>query len=118
MRKTGIIIVMTLTMLLFAPVSHADPFLMCDPQYGVTHYRVECPDAGYDVISDAGTDTAMDHDLATFPTGEHQCNAYAGEAWTLNGEASGVILWSDPTPFLLGRPAESNAPSGMGIVLP
>ena len=121
MKKIGIIAVMAVTMLLFSPMSHADPILSCGPQAGVTHYRLEGVDVSYAETSDAAPDTTGNHDLAGIPEGEHQYQFYAGKWWTLvvDGQTQTVIKWGDPTPpFTLGNPGTSNVPSGIEMVLP
>jgi len=90
----------------------AGPYLTCDPQDGVTSYRIVTPSGAE--ITDAVNGAAM-VDLSTWPTGETQAEISAGAPWTLDGMLTEVIEWSDPRPFALGRPAELQSPMNIGL---
>ena len=60
----------------------ADPYLVCDPQTGVTNYEVVAN--GNASIVDARPDTTLAYDLEPFPVGVH------------NFEVSAIIITNEP----------------------
>jgi len=112
MKKLPILLI-----LLFASTAFGEPFLTCDPQPDITKYRMAIPAISYDEESIANADGSGNHDLGTLPVGEHNGEFYAGAEWVLDGVPQGIWRWSDPTPFLLRKPAASE-PDGNRIVLP
>lgn len=93
--------------------AYADPFLVCDPQAGVTQYRVVF-DGGGEELSPAQVDGAALHDIGHLTIGSHTGTIEAGAQYTLNGEEQPVWKWSDPVPFDLTVPA---TPAVVGIGL-
>jgi len=101
MKKIGIIAVMAVTMLLFSPMSHADPFLVCDPQAGVTHYEITGD------ITDTVTaepDGSIKRDMAGTADGTYNIDVKACNLWGC----------SDPSPFGFSK-SQCGAPAGIGL---
>jgi hypothetical protein len=68
---------------LFVANAHASPFLVCDPQTGVTHYVVTI-DGVTDTVPafDLGDGTVMlKYDLASLGDGEHNCQVKSKNIW-------------------------------------
>ena len=100
-------------LVLSAVVAHADPFLTCDPQEGVTKYRMSL--GGIETTSDALADGAAMADLANAPEGTTNGTLAAGGPWTLDGVPQETLLWSTPSPFVLGRPSVSSPPANLSL---
>lgn len=97
-------------------IASAEPFLVCDPQAGVTKYRLEFTgsvDPAVEVAAE--TDGSLKYDLVNWGNGLIQANAYAGKEVVLDGQPQGVWRWSEPTPFALdaGRPSP---PAALDVV--
>ena len=92
---------------------HADPFLTCDDQEGVTKYRF-VTSHGAEII-DATPEGAVLYDLAQLPIGETSAELSAGAPWTIDGIPQDVIEWSESRPFVLGRPGVLQSPSSIGL---
>ena len=75
-------LVLTLSLLLAPVLAWGAPFLVCDPQTGVTHYEVAVNGNAY--VVDAQLDTRLGYDLAPLPVGVH------------NFEVKAMILYNDP----------------------
>lgn len=112
MKKLLLIIVI----LLFAAGAYAgDVLLTCTPQEGAEVYKLEYLDV--EEISDAKLDGAAWHDLENVPVGETPSKLSAGKRWTVDGIPQLAIAWSDPTPFVLGRPilSQLQPPENMNL---
>ena len=107
-------LIFIIVLLLGAPVLYAEPFLTCDPQEGVTKYKV-IVDNGDEVISDANADGSAWHDINYVPEGLKPAEIYAGAYWTIDGVPQLTITWSDPHPFVLGRPSISQSPTSITL---
>ena len=94
MRK----ILLILLMILFPVWAWAGPFLVCDPQTGITHYEVTVD--GNSGIVDAQSDTTLAYDLAPLPIGVHNFEVKAMILY--NDPNGGAGSWgkSDPAPFV------------------
>jgi hypothetical protein len=99
--------------LLTATVLYADPFLTCDPQFGVTKYKLTIDTI--ESLSDANADGSAWHDLINIPAGDHDAILAAGKHWTIDGVLQPSIEWSDPSPFVLGRPDVSQLPTNISL---
>lgn len=106
---------MKILVILFMMVSiaSADPFLTCDPQAGVTKYKLVINEV--ESFSDAKADGSAWHDMVDTPVGEHNATFVAGKAWTIDGVPQEPIEWSDPTPFVLGRPGALPLPTSISL---
>ena len=105
-----------LALFFFVGFAYADPFLTCDPQPGITKYKMSI--AGIDSESNAKTDGSAWVDLANVPAGETNGELRAGGFWTLDGVPQGAFEWTNPTPFLLGRPSVQSPPSNLHLDAP
>ena len=76
--------------LLFAATAHATPYLVCDPQEGVTGYEIV--DNGNPAITiDAQADGSLRYDLAEIAKGEHSYAVKACSMWGCS-ESSGIVI--------------------------
>lgn len=93
-------------------LSWSGPFLVCDPQAGITHYRIV--GLGPDMItSTAIADGSLRHDLASLSPGAYSirvaaCTAESGTVW----EAC-----SATTPFSFTKPSLSAPSTPAGVKL-
>jgi hypothetical protein len=102
--------------LLFPSLGFAEPFLTCDPNPGVTKYRVTVPAIGLEEFSNALLDGSAYHDIASIPDGVHDGELQAGkEEYSIDGVGHGIWRWSAPTPFTLGIPQEPGSSTGIGL---
>ena len=86
-------------------VCQAAPFLVCDPQEGVTKYVLDI-DGVETTILTAQADGSLRYDMAAYiNTGNHAVRAKAGNIW-------GWSTYSDPFNFDADTP---NAVSGVGL---
>jgi hypothetical protein len=99
-------------LILLVASAGAAPFLTCDPQPTVTHYKVICDEV--QVIFEAQEDTTMLWDMEHLASGTYSCKTFAGNAYMLDG-VSETIEWSPPRPFALGVPLELQSPQGLGL---
>jgi hypothetical protein len=84
--------------------------LTCDPQEGVTKYRVTGE------VVDAETDGSVKWNISGISAGEYNGTLEAGREYVLDGVPQGVWRWSDPVPFVLGVPEKSSPSTGQKIV--
>lgn len=86
----------------------AAPFLVCDPQEGVTHYGVTFTGQDKQVVA-AQTDSSLKYDLGAVPEGENSVSVTAikDTAWGR--------LESAPAPFVFRRPGKPTPPIGIGL---
>lgn len=95
--------------LLIPVLALAAPFLVCDPQEGVTHYGLTFAGKELEEVS-AQPDGSLKYDLAVVPFGENTVTAIAikySETW-------GRIP-SDPAPFSFVRPMPPLRPAGLAL---
>jgi hypothetical protein len=110
-----LILVFTTVFILISTLAFAaGPYLTCDPQEGVTKYKLII-DNGVEVVSNANADGSAWHDMSDTPTGIHDASFYAGAFWTIDDVQQLTINWSDPRPFVLGRPNVSQSPTNIGL---
>lgn len=89
--------------------------LVCDPQAGVTDYRVQGLDPARTDVN-AQPDGSVKYDVSTLAPGQYNGTIQAGARYTLNGSTQPAIKWSDPpTPFDLGVPDTPAGSSGMAV---
>jgi hypothetical protein len=108
MRSLLILIALLFTMPLWA-----DPFLTCDPQAGVSKYKLTIDTV--ESLSDANADGSAWHDLINIPAGDHDAILAAGKHWTIDGVLQPSIKWGDPSPFVLGSPDVSQLPTNISL---
>ncbi len=100
MKKSLVCLVIFL--LVFSSMALAGPFLVCDPQEGVTHYKISTGDVKQVVAAEA--DGSLKYDLSQIDPGALSRELRAGSTYDLDGEPSIVFEWSDPLPFVLKKP--------------
>ena len=108
-----LIVLFCLMFLLTPTILLAEPFLTCDPQEGVTKYELTL--GGVTSESDALPDGAAWHDIGSAPEGKTNASLKAGGPWTIDDEDQLIFVWSDPAPFVLGRPSVSQSPMNMSL---
>lgn len=106
MRK---LILIVLAIVLMASVSYAAPFLICDPQAGITHYKIT-GDAYWTGNIPAQPDGSIRSDLAGIVSGTYNIQLSACINDTLWGEAC-----SAEVPFSFTRPPIPGVPQNTGL---
>ena len=103
------LILIILFLLLSLTLAQAAPFLVCDPQTGVTLYRLTGP-AWVSVSVPAQPDGSIKMDVATAPTGTSSITVSA--CWT-------SLEWgeqcSDVVPFVFIRPSKPIIPGNIKL---
>ena len=102
--KVLIFLVFAITFLLPA-MSRAAPFLVCDPQSGITEYIIDINGTELSVFS-AESDGSMRYDLQGLAERSYTVKAKAGNLW-------GWSAYSDPFVFNVSIPLK---PSNVKIV--
>jgi hypothetical protein len=104
-----------LLLLIFSTVAYSEPFLVCDPQTGVTDYELDFPLQGVKETTTAQPDGSLKFDLGTWVHGHGWFNgqAKAGVTYEVLDETTGETTtaqdWSDPAPFKLKIPNKKSA---------
>ena len=111
MKKLLIYLVLFL-LVAFVSSALAGPFLVCDPQDGVTHYKISTGEVNQVVAAEA--DGSLKYDLSNIEPGTLSRELRAGATYDLDGEASEAIEWSTPVPFVLKKPLVS-LPTGLSL---
>jgi len=75
---------------MFAATAHATPYLVCDPQDGVTEYEIVDNGATLPMVA-AQADGSLRYDLAGIEKGEHSYQVKACNMWGCS-EASGIVI--------------------------
>jgi len=103
--------ILIMTILLFPIEALCSPFLVCDPQATVTHYKIT-GDAFWTGNIASQADGSLRTELATIPVGTHTVQAVAcrtGDGWP--------EVCSVPTlPFTFIRPGVPVIPSGIKLL--
>lgn len=97
-----------LTVLVSVP-AFAAPSLVCDPQAGVTYYKIT-GDAYWTASVPAQADGSVRTDLAGIPSGTHSIKVAACKNDPLWGEQCSAAI-----PFDFTRPTVPGAPTNMGL---
>lgn len=108
MKKIAATIIMVLAL---PALALAGPFLVCDPQTGVTSYRITGLSAGT-ISSIAIADGSMRHDLAGIASGTYNIAVAA-----CTGEGTVWETCSATTPFSFTKPSLSAPSSPAGVKL-
>jgi hypothetical protein len=90
----------------------AAPFLICDPQAGVTHYKLQWQGFSEQILP-AQADGSLKYDLVNY-SGDSPAQVWAGSEAILDGVPQGVYNWSTPVPFVL-QFMKPSAPSGVAL---
>jgi len=104
------IILIIISILLMSSVAMAAPFLVCDPQTGVTLYRLTGP-AWVPVSVVAQPDGSIRMDVASSTVGSNSLPVAACKADAVWGE-----LCSTTVPFSFTRPAAAVVPGNLRLV--
>lgn len=106
MKKAILWTLMTiLAVLIGATLGQAAPFLVCDPQAGVTFYRIT-GDPYFTADIPAQADGSLRVDVGTIPSGVHNVQVYAcatGQNWP------GGVCSQTATPFSFTKPSAPGA---------
>jgi hypothetical protein len=101
-------------MLIVLPLTTFADSLVCDPQAGVTDYRVVGLDPARVNVSAEG-DGSLKYDVAVLAPGSYSGSVEAGARYMLNGVPQGPARWSNPVPFDLTVPGTPAASSGLAV---
>ena len=101
--------ILILAILLFPIEAFCSPFLVCDSQATVTHYKIT-GDAFWTGNIPAQADGSIRSELATIPTGTHSITAVACRTDAIWGEQC-----SGPAPFTFSRPGAPVIPAGIKL---
>ena len=99
-----------LTILLFPVQAFCSPFLVCDPQATVTHYKIT-GDAFWTGNIASQADGSIRTELATIPVGVHNIAVVACRTDAIWGEAC-----SSSAPFSFVRPGVPTIPGGIKLL--
>jgi len=102
-------ILIVISILLMSTVAWSSPFLVCDPQTGVTLYRLTGP-AWVPVSVVAQPDGSIKMDVATAPVGSSAVTLAACKDDAVWGE-----LCSAYVPFVLVRPSAAANPASIKL---
>ena len=97
-----------------ASYAYAEPFLVCDPQVGVTQYKIVWAGGATEYIS-ADVDGALHYDAVGLSQGDSSGDLFAGKAWGVDGDPQEAFEWSDPRPFVLTKPSASAIPTNLRL---
>ena len=100
-----------LIVFMFSTTLYAAPFLVCDPQSGVTHYNLTGDKLWVPVTSPAIIDGSIKLDVAISAVGTTNMTVKACIADVIWGERCSEI-----SPFVLARPGMPTVPSNARLV--
>ncbi len=103
------IILLVIGIVLMASTVFAGPFLVCDPQTGVTHYKLTGP-AWVPATSTAIADGSLRLDIAASTVGSNALTVAACKTDVIWGE-----LCSATVPFSFVRPALPTTPANVKL---
>ena len=104
---------LAIAILLFASTAWAEPFLVCDPQEGVTEYKLAWNDG--EIEYSTAINGAAKHDMEAVKEGQSSGELFAGKPYVLDGADQNTLEWSDPRPFVLTRPLKPLSPTNIGL---
>jgi len=104
------ILLSTLLICLFPVFAFGGPFLVCDPQTGVTSYKITGPSWVVSPVP-AQTNGSLKMDVATSTVGVNSLTVSACITDPIWGEACSAAV-----PFAFTRPASPNASVGIGLI--
>jgi len=105
------LILIILAMAFMASSVFASPFLVCDPQTGVTSYQLTGPSWVPTAPVPGQADGSIKLDVATASVGANSLTVKACITDPLWG-----VLCSDAVPFVFTRPASPAKPIGIGLI--
>jgi len=104
------IILLAIGIVLMASVSWSAPFLVCDPQAGVTSYQLTGPSWVPTIPVVAQTDGSIKMDVAAANVGANAITVKACKTDPIWGEMCSV-----PFDYSFTRPASPVKPTGIGL---
>jgi len=105
------ILLIVLAMAFMASPVFASPFLVCDPQTGVTSYQLTGPSWVPTAPVPGQADGSIKLDVTTASVGANSLTVKACITDPLWG-----VLCSDAVPFVFTRPASPAKPIGIGLI--
>lgn len=110
---TILLVVLTL---IFVSAASAEKFLTSDPNPGAAQHRLTVNGSVWEPVAANPDGSAwINIEVPGIPVGQSNCQLEAGTAWVIDGEPQDAIAWSDPTPFVLGRPGTLSKPSNIQL---
>jgi len=109
MRKAVVIVVVVWAIVSLAELSWANPFIVCDPQATVTHYKVTGA-AWVPSVVPAQPDGSIKMDIQTAPVGTSNLNFSACREDAIWGEQCSVTA-----PFSFTRPGAPATSTGVKL---
>jgi LDH2 family malate/lactate/ureidoglycolate dehydrogenase len=111
MKKIALVLAMVLMGILIGiGVSNAAPFLVCDPQTGVTSYKLTGP-VWVPTSTPAQADGSIKLDVASSTVGSNSLTVAACKTDPIWGE-----LCSSTVPFVFTRPAAPTIPANTKLI--
>lgn len=104
------IILITLSLLLMSSLVYASPFLVCDPQAGVTDYKLTGP-TWIPTTTPAQPDGSIKMDVSAATVGANSLTVAACKTDPIWGQ-----LCSSFVPFAFTRPSGAVVPTGFGLI--
>lgn len=105
------ILLIALAMVFVASSVFASPFLVCDPQAGVTNYQLTGPSWVPTAPVPAQADGSIKLDVTTASVGANSLTVKACRDDPIWG-----VLCSEAAPFIFTRSASPAKPAGIGLV--
>lgn len=109
MKKLSGFFLIVLTALLLSTPAMAAPFMVCDPQTGVTHYKLTGP-AWLPTTVTAQPDGSLRVDVVTAIVGTNNTTVQACRTTVEWPEVCSVVV-----PFVFTRPAAPSSPAGIKL---
>jgi hypothetical protein len=89
--------------------------LVCDPQTGVTDYRILGLDAKRTIVP-AEADGSVKYDVGVLAPGGFSGTMEAGKRYVLDGVPQPAVQWSSPVPFVLTVPDPPVDSKGLSVI--
>lgn len=109
--KTILAVILGCLFLSFAVVAPCAPFLVCDPQAGVTSYKLTGP-AWVLIMVTAQPDGSIKMDVSTAIIGNNSLTVAA----CFDDPIWGELCSTPPTPFTFTRPAPAGVPVNTKLI--
>lgn len=103
-------LLLAMVVLLFAAPAYGGPFLVCDPQEGVTSYLVTGPAWVPTEMVPAQPDGSLKMDLSSAPVGQSSLYVQACDVDEVWG-----VQCSISSPFVFTRPGLPSTPANLGL---
>jgi len=113
MKRLILLATFCLVLIVLASISFADS-LVCDPQAGVTDYRVLGLNPSVTIVT-AQPDGSVKYNVGAMAPGSYNGTIEAGKRYVLDGVPQGPARWSSTVPLALTVPDTPAASSGHAI---